>query len=357
MRIGIPKEIKTLEGRVAMIPSAAAELCRQGHSVTIERDAGIASGYQNAEYEQLGVTIVDNASALFDAAQLIVKVKEPLPAEYPLLREDHILFCYLHLATLPELATELQQKGLTAIAWETVEEGGKLPLLQPMSEVAGKLAVQLASNWLYRPNHGSGVLLGGLASSERGRVVILGAGSVGTNAALVASQLGAQVTVFERNRDRMLAIHSLAPNITALPSFSALIEKEIALADVVVGGILIPGGRTPVLVNDTMVRSMRPGSVIVDVAIDQGGCIETIRPTLWDEPIYQMHDVTHCGVTNLPGAVPRTSAQALSTALLPYVLRLAAADGLSDAAIQKGINVRDGQITHDAVRTALEGTP
>lgn len=353
MRIGVPKEIKTLEGRVALIPAAVGELGSRGHEVFIEHSAGEASGYEDSEYERLGAQIMADARALYEAAELVIKVKEPLPEEYPLLREDHILFCYLHLAALPELAAELAAKGLTAIAWETVEESGKLPLLQPMSEVAGKLAVQLASNLLYRPNHGRGVMLGGMPSTERGNVVVLGAGTVGTNAALVASQLGAQVTVFEVNRERMEAMHRLGPNVTVLPSFTALLEQRIALADVVVGGLLIPGGRTPVIVSEDMVRSMRPGSVIVDVAVDQGGCVETIHPTLWDDPTYLAHDIIHFGVTNMPGAVPRTSAQALSTSLIPYVLRLAAPGGIDDPAIQKGINVRGGDIVHAAVREAL----
>ncbi len=353
MRIGVPKEIKTLEGRVALIPAAAGELVRHGHEVYVEQGAGQPSGYADEDYTRVGVTLAADASSLYEKAQLVVKVKEPLPPEYPHLREDHLLFCYLHLAALPDLATELCNIGLTAIAWETVEENGSLPLLQPMSEVAGKLAVQLASNLLFRPNGGQGLMLGGMPTTERGQVVVLGAGTVGTAAASVAAALGAQVTVFGVRRERLDAMYRLGPNVTALPSFAHLLERHVVAADVVVGGVLVPGGRTPILVSEDMVREMKPGSVIVDVAVDQGGCVETIRPTLWDDPTYTQHDVVHFGVTNMPGAVPRTSAQALSTSLVPYILRLAGPGGLDDPAIRSGINVRSGDIVHPAVRAAL----
>ena len=353
MRIGIPREIKTFEGRVALIPAAAGELVRQAHEVYLEQGAGRASGYADEDYASVGVNLAPDASSLYEKAQLVVKVKEPLPPEYPYLRKDHLLFCYLHLAALPDLAAELCRIGLTAIAWETVEDQGSLPLLQPMSEVAGKLAVQLASNLLYRPNGGQGLMLGGMPTAERGHVVVLGAGTVGSAAVSVAAALGAQVTVFGVRRDRLDAVYRLAPNVTALPSFTHLLERHVATADVLVGGVLVPGGRTPILVSEDMVRQMKPGSVIVDVAVDQGGCVETIRPTLWDDPTYTLHDVVHFGVTNMPGAVPRTSAQALSTSLVPYILRLAAADGLNDPAIRSGINVQAGEIVHPAVREAL----
>ncbi len=353
MRIGIPKEIKTLEGRVALIPAAAGELVKHGHEVFVETGAGAASGYGDDDYAARGVAIVDDANALYGAAEMVVKVKEPLPPEYPLLRPDHLLFCYLHLAALPELAETLCRLGVTAVAWETVEEAGRLPLLQPMSEVAGKLSVQLASNLLYRPNHGRGLMLGGMPTTERGHVVVLGAGTVGTAATRVAAALGAEVTVFGINVERLAAVHQLGDNVTTLPSYQALIDERVRNADVVVGGVLVPGGRTPTLVSEQTVSQMRPGSVIVDVAVDQGGCVETIRPTLWDDPTYQVHEVTHFGVTNMPGAVPRTSAQALSTALVPYVLRLATPDGLDDAALRAGVNVRGGELLHPAVRASL----
>jgi alanine dehydrogenase len=355
MRIGVPKEIKVLEGRVALIPSAMGELVNHGHEVYLETGAGVASGYADADYERVGTKIVADAAALYAAAELIVKVKEPLPAEYPLLRPDHLLFCYLHLAAIPDLALKLKEIGLTAVAWETVEEDdGQLPLLAPMSDVAGRLSVQVATNLLYRPNGGRGVMLGGLPAAERGHVVILGAGSVGRNAAIVAAELGARVTVFDLRRERLTPLHRLSPNVTALPSFDLLRERHILDADVLIGGVLVPGGRAPMLVPEELVERMRPGSVIVDVAVDQGGCVETIRPTSWAEPTYVEHDVIHFGVTNMPGAVPRTSSQALSTSLIPYLVKLAAADGLSDPALARGVNVRAGEIVYEAVRSAVE---
>lgn len=353
MQIGVPREIKTLEGRVALIPAAAGVLVEHGHDVFVERGAGAASGFDDDEYRAVGVEVVDGAEALYQAATLVVKVKEPLPDEYPLLREDHTLFCYLHLAALPELAEFLCQRGLTAVGWETVQDRGRLPLLQPMSEVAGRLAVQLASNLLYRPNRGRGIMLGGLAGAERGHVVILGAGSVGTSAALVAAALGARVSVFAPDAEHLRTAQRLGDNVTALPAFSSLIHEHVLSADAVVGAVLVPGGRAPVVVSEATVRGMRPGSVIIDVSVDQGGCVATTRPTLWDAPIYVMHEVTHFAVTNMPGAVPRTSSQALSTALVPYVQRLAEPGGLDDPPLAAGINVRAGSLVHPAVRAAL----
>lgn len=353
MRIGVPKEIKTLEGRVALIPAAAGALVTHGHEVFVERGAGRASGYDDDDYRKVGVEVTGDAATLYDRAELVVKVKEPLAGELGRLRPDHLLFCYLHLAALPELADALCELGLTAVAWETVSEDGRLPLLQPMSEVAGKLAVQLASNLLYRPNRGRGLMLGGMASAERGHVVVLGAGSVGSSAVRVASALGAAVTVFARSPEHLRTMHGLGDGVTALPAFPALIRDHVRDADVVVGAVLVPGGRAPVVVSEDMVREMRPGSVIVDVSVDQGGCVATTRPTLWDDPTYVTHDVTHFAVTNMPGAVPRTASQALSTALIPYVLRLAAPGGIDDPALAAGVNVRDGRIVHPAVAESL----
>ena len=358
VHIGIPKEIKVLEGRVALIPPAAGELVRHGHEVHVQASAGEASGYPDAEYQALGVRIEPDAAALYGAAQLIVKVKEPIEPEYPLLRPDHVLFGYLHLAALPELAEHLQKVGLTAVGWETVEEDdGSLPLLVPMSDVAGRLAVHLGAQYLQRPNGGEGLLLGGLPTTERGHVVVLGAGSVGGNAVRVAAAFGARITVFARHRSSLERMHALGPNVTALPSYPALLAQHVADADLLIGGVLVAGARAPVLVPESLVQRMRPGSVIVDVAVDQGGCVETIHPTTWEEPVYVQHGVVHFGVTNMPGAVPRTSAQALSTSVLPYVLRLAAGlgaeGGLEDAPLVRGINVRAGEIVHPAVRAAL----
>lgn len=354
MRIGIPKEIKVREGRVALIPPAVSELVRHGHEVYVQAGAGLASGYPDMDYRQAGAQVVPDAATLYARAQMILKVKEPLPAEYSLLRAEHLLFCYLHLAANPELAWALKDKGLTAVAFETVEdENHRLPLLAPMSDIAGRLAVQIGATLLHTYRGGRGILLGGLPSTERGHVVILGAGTVGGNAAAVAAALGAQVTVFAPHRAGLERMHALGPNVTALPSYPALIEQAVYDADLLIGAVLVPGARTPKLVSKDMVSRMKPGAVIVDVSVDQGGCIETTRPTDYDNPTYVVDGVLHFAVTNMPGAVPRTASQALSTALMPYVLRLAEPDGLSDPALAKGVNVANGQFVHPAVRESL----
>ncbi len=354
MRIGIPKEIKVKEGRVALIPPAVSELVRHGHEVYVQAGAGLASGYPDMDYRQAGAQLVPDAATLYARAQMVLKVKEPVAAEYSLLRADHLLFSYLHLAANPELARVLKDKGLTAVGFETVEEGGRLPLLAPMSDIAGRLAVQIGATLLHVHRGGRGLLLGGLPSAERGYVVILGAGTVGGNAAAVAAALGAQVTVFAPHRPGLERMHALGPNVTALPSYPALIERAVYDADLLIGAVLVPGARPPKLVSADMVSKMKPGAVIVDVSVDQGGCIATTRPTDYDNPTYIVDGVVHFAVTNMPGAVPRTASQALSTALTPYVLRLAAPGGLSDPALVKGINVASGKIVHPAVRESLE---
>jgi alanine dehydrogenase len=355
VRIGIPKEIKVREGRVALVPPAAAELVRHGHEVLIETGAGLGSGYADSEYERIGVRLVRDAATLYAGAELIVKVKEPQPSEYSLLREEHLLFSYLHLAAAQELAAELRQKGLTAVAFETVEEHGRLPLLAPMSDIAGRLSIQIGMNLLHAHHGGRGILLGGLPTAERGHVVILGAGVAGGNAAAVAAAVGAQVTVFAPHRESLERMHALGPNVTALPSYQPLIEQAVATADLLIGAVLIPGAKAPKIVTRTMVKRMRPGSVIIDISVDQGGCIETTRPTTYEQPTFIEEGVVHFGVTNMPGAVPRTSSQALSTSLAAYVLRLAEPDGLKDPALASGINVQGGRIVHPAVSEALGG--
>lgn len=355
MRIGIPKELKPLEGRVALIPPAVAELVRAGHEVMVERDAGAASGYSDSEYERAGARLCGDAEALYAEATLIVKVKEPVTAEYARLKPHHILFSYLHLAANAGLAQVLCDIGLTAVAFETVEVGGRLPLLAPMSDIAGRLAVQIGATLLHRPAGGGGILLGGLPGTERGQVVVLGAGEAGGNAVRVAAALGAQVTVFERFRERQQQMHGLAPNVTALSPYEDLIDAAVAQADLVIGAVLIPGARAPHLVSAKTVGRMRPGSVVVDVAVDQGGCIETTRPTDYTSPTYTVDQVVHFAVTNMPGAVPRTASQALSAVLWPYVLKLA--EGAIDAALRLGVNVAEGKITHAAVAAALIKSP
>ena len=353
MRVGIPKEIKPKEGRVALIPPAAGELVKHGHQVYVQSGAGMASGYPDLDYRNAGVRIVEDAVTLYSEAELVLKVKEPIAAEYGLLRDDHILFCFLHLAANAELALVLKEKGLTAIAFETVQQQGQLPILAPMSEIAGRLAIQIGAVLLHAPEGGRGLLLGGLASAERGRVVVLGAGNVGSCAVSAAAEMGAQVTVFARSRESLLRVHALGPNVTALPAYQSLIVDAVLNADLLVGAVLIPGARAPQLVTAAQVAQMKPGSVIVDVAVDQGGCVETIRPTDYDHPVYVEEGVVHFGVTNMPGGVPRTSSQALSSALLPFALRLAEKEGLADAVLRAAINVREGDVVHPAVAAAL----
>lgn len=353
MRIGIPKEVKVLEGRVGLVPEACAELIGQGHQVLLQTGAGELSGYSDAQYHEIGVAIVGDAASLYGQAQMVVKVKEPQMQELALLRRDHLLFCYLHLAAAPELACALQDIGLTGVAFETVVEQGQLPLLAPMSDIAGRLSVQIGTHLLHQPQGGRGILLGGLPAAPRGHVVIIGAGEAGGNAAAVAAALGARVTVFDRKRQRLELMRALGNNVTALYPYPHAIQAAVQDADLLVGAVLVVGARTPHVVSREMVRSMKKGSVVVDISVDQGGCIETTRPTNYADPTYVWEDVVHFAVTNMPGAVPRTASQVLSAALIPYVARLAVGEWEQDAALQAGINVRDGAIVHPAVAAAL----
>ena len=353
MEIGIPKEVKPHEARVALVPDAAGQLVRRGHRVRVESGAGAASGYGDDDYAERGVAVVPDAAALYRASRLVVKVKEPVEREFPLLRADHLLFSYLHLAANPALAETLCRIGLTALAFETVQEDGGLPLLAPMSDVAGRLAVQIGAHLLHRPQGGRGVLLGGLPAAGRGRVVVLGAGQAGGNAARVAAALGAEVTVFARHRSSLARMRALGDNVTALYPYQDALEAAVAGADLLVGAVLVPGARAPQLVSEAMVARMAPGSVIVDIAVDQGGCVATTRPTDYGAPTYRCHEVTHFAVTNMPAAVPRSASQALSAALIPYLLRLAAGDWRGDPALAAGVNVEGGRVVHPAVAGAL----
>ena len=355
MRIGVPKEIKPLEGRVALVPEAAGELVRAGSEVYVQTGAGEKSGYPDSAYSAQGIQVLPDAATLYRRAQLIVKVKEPTAPEYDLLRPEHVLFSYLHLAAVPELARVLQQKGLTAVAFETVEVKGRLPLLAPMSEIAGRLAVQIGAHLLHVPQGGRGILLGGLPGTEHGRVVVLGAGAAGGAAVAAAAALGAEVTVFARSRDSLARMCQFGPNVTALHSSQGGIAAALQQTDLLIGAVLIPGARTPHLVTRAMVRSMRPGSVIVDISVDQGGCIETTHPTDYKNPTYVEEGVVHFGVTNMPGAVPRTATQALSGVIAPYVARLARPSWEQDPALHSGINVQAGSLVHPAVAASLAG--
>ena len=344
MKIGIPREIKILEGRVALTPSAVRELAKRGHQVYVEHNAGLLSGYHDHEYSEAGALMQDTAKAVYDSCELIVKVKEPQISELVHFREDHILFSFLHLAAEPNLTTELQNIGLTAIAFETVAIDKHLPLLAPMSDIAGRIAVQIGTHLLHQPQGGRGILLGGVTGTEKGQVVILGGGTAGTAATQVASALGANVLVFDPNRDKQKLLEAIGNNVSAQQPFEQDIESAVKGADLLIGAVLIPGARAPHLVSAEHVKSMKKGSVIIDISVDQGGCIETTRPTTYDNPTFLYNDVIHFGVTNMPGAVPRTSTQALSSVLLPYVLELCDKDWGANAALVKGVNLKKGEI-------------
>ena len=350
MQIGIVRETKTLEGRVALIPAAAGELVSAGHSVLIEKNAGLLSGYSDAMYQAVGVTVVADAAALYQQAQLIVKVKEPIAGDLALLRDHHILFSYLHLAADLELMRRLQAIGLTAMAFETVTDAaGRLPLLAPMSDIAGRLATQIGTTLLHQPQGGKGLLLGGLPAAERGRVMILGAGVAGGGAATLAAALGAEVVVFDKQRDRLAAMRALGANVTALYPYPDQVDHELRRADLLIGAVLVTGERAPHLVSAGQISTMTAGSVVVDISVDQGGCIETTRPTTYADPTYRVDDVVHFAVTNMPGAVPRTASQALSASLIPYVLALAQPDWQQHAGLLNGLNVQAGKVCHPAL--------
>ncbi len=354
MEIGVPKEIKDLEFRVGLSPASVRVLTEAGHIVAVETQAGAGSGFTDAEYEAVGARIVPTAADAW-SQPMVVKVKEPLPPEYPLMQKEQLLFTYLHLAAARELTEHLMQAGVTAIAYETVELPNRtLPLLTPMSIIAGRLSVQFGARFLEKQQGGRGVLLGGVPGVSPGRVVILGGGVVGTEAAKMAVGLGAQVQIFDINVERLSYLETLfGSRVELLYSSPVLIEGAIARADLVIGAVLVPGRKAPTLVSAAMVDTMRPGSVIVDVAVDQGGCVETLKPTSHSHPTYMVSDVVHYGVPNMPGAVPWTATQALNNSTLPYVVKLAN-HGLRalemDAALAKGLNVQQQQLVHPAVQ-------
>lgn len=354
MNIGIPREIKPLEGRVALSPEACGDLVHAGHRVSVEHNAGVLSGYLDDQYEASGATIAADAKTTYGQAELIVKVKEPVSADLALLREDHLLFCFLHLAANPELARRLQAIGLTAVAFETVEtDGGSLPLLAPMSDIAGRLATQIGASLLHQPQGGKGLLLGGLPGAERGRVVIIGAGNAGGNAAAMAAAMGAEVVVFDLHRERLAAMRELGNNVTALYPYREAIKREVITADLLIGATLNIGQRATHSVTRDTVRRMQPGSVIVDISVDQGGCIETTRPTTYENPTYVEEGIVHFAVTNMPGAVPRSASQALAAVLLPYVHALARPDWKDSPSLVRGINVAAGELIHPALKESL----
>jgi alanine dehydrogenase len=363
MRIGVAKEIKSEEYRVALTPAGALELINKGHEVAIETGAGDGSAFPDDAYTRIGATIV-SVDDVWERSDLVLKVKEPIPSEYPRLREGLILFTYLHIAADEPLTRALIDSGITAIAYETVEVGRTLPLLAPMSEVAGRLAPQAGAYFLEKPLGGRGLLLGGVPGVAPGRVVIVGGGVVGYNAAVIALGFGAQVTILERSIDRMRHLEEvLSGRVTLLMSSSLQIAASVEEADLVIGAVLIPGALAPKLVTREMIAGMKDGAVVVDVAIDQGGCFETSHATTHTDPVYVVDGVTHYCVANMPGAVPITSTKALTNATLPYVEAIAdlgvAGAVAGDAALAKGVNVIDGKLTYQAVAEAhgLEYTP
>jgi alanine dehydrogenase len=357
--IGIPKEIKNNENRVALTPAGVMTLITEGHSVLVEENAGFGSGFTNDDYIAAGAEIIEDAENVWLYSEMIMKVKEPIHSEYAYFRKGLILFTYLHLAAEPDLAEALKEKGVTAIAYETVEVNRKLPLLTPMSEVAGRMAAQLGSQFLQKTNGGKGILLGGVPGVNRGKVTIIGGGVVGTNAAKIAIGLGADVTIVDLSAERLRQLDDIFGNqIKTLMSNPLNIAQATADADLLIGAVLIPGAKAPKLVTETMVKSMKPGSVIVDVAIDQGGVIETIdRITTHDNPTYVKHGVVHYAVANMPGAVPRTSTIALTNVTVFYAMQIAnkgVFKAISESeALQYGVNVAKGEITYEAVAKDL----
>lgn len=359
MLIGIPKEVKVHEGRVAIVPAGVRALCKRGHHVIIEQGAGLGSSITDAQYIEAGARILPTAAEVWQKAEMIIKVKEPVPSEYPLMQRGQLLFTYLHLAAVPELARVLVEKEISAVAYETIQlSNGTLPLLQPMSEVAGKMSVQVGASLLERGHGGKGVLLGGIPGVRRGRVVIIGGGVVGTAAAKVAMGLGASVSLLDLSLPRLGYLDDIfGARINLLHSNADVIAQEVKRADLVIGAVLVPGAKAPKLVTREMISSMEKGSVVVDVAVDQGGCIETIHGTTHENPTYVVDGVIHYGVTNMPGAVAHTSTYGLTNVTLPYAVKLAdlgvEAASQGDAALAKGVNAYKGYISNETVAEAV----
>ncbi len=360
MIVAVPKEIKTREYRVGMTPAGARTLVEDGHKVLIQRDAGLGSGIPNDQYLAAGADLVDSAEEIYAKGELIVKVKEPVPPEYDLLRSGQRLFTYLHLAPAPELTHLLLDKQIAGVAYETVQlADGSLPLLKPMSEIAGRMAVQVGAHYLQKENGGKGVLLAGAPGVRAAKVVILGAGTAGSNAMRIAVGMAADVTILDIDPVRLAFWDDHFGNrIQTLMSNSQHIEEEVAGADLLIGAVLVTGARAPMLVSRELVGTMAPGSVIVDVAVDQGGCVATTHPTTHDHPVYEIDGVLHYGVANMPGAVSNTSTFALTNSTMPYVRKIAA-QGLAraakaDEALRLGVNTYGGTLCNDSVARALD---
>ena len=358
MVIGVPKEIKDHEYRVSITPEGVRILRGAGHEVMVERSAGVGSGFSDEEYRSAGARLTASPNELFDRSDMIVKVKEPQLSECHLFRSGQTVFTYLHLASSADLTKALLDAKVTAIAYETTEaKDGSLPMLRPMSQIAGRLAVQIGARYLERPQGGRGVLLSGVPGVEPGNVVVLGAGVVGESAIRIAVGMGANVTVIDRDIERLRRLDDSYPGrITTMAAMEDNIRRAVVGADLIVGAVLVPGARAPKLLSKELVAAMKPGSVIVDVAVDQGGCSETTRPTTHSDPIYTVDGVVHYGVPNMPGIVPRTSTLALTHATLPFIVRLASSGAgraiLSEPGLVKGVNLMDGKVTHRGVAEA-----
>jgi alanine dehydrogenase len=364
MKIGLPKEIKDNEYRVGLTPAGVRAFTDAGHNVFVQKTAGEGSGFDDAQYTKAGATILETADDTWGEGDMIVKVKEPIAPEYPRMREDQLLFTYLHLAPEPELTKQLMERKVTGVAYETITKNGKLPLLTPMSEVAGRMSVQIGATYLEKMNGGKGILLGGVPGVPAGRVVIIGGGVVGTEAAKMAIGLGAHVTIIDRDIDRLRYLDDIfLSKVSTLASTRDQIHEAISHADLVVGAVLVVGAAAPKLVTREMLPDIPNGSVLVDVAVDQGGCFETTHATTHSNPTYYEEGVLHYCVANMPGAVPRTSTFALTNATLPYALDLANKGFLKavgdDAGLKEGVNTFAGKLTYDAVAAAqgLEYTP
>jgi alanine dehydrogenase len=363
--IGLPKEIKDNEYRVGLTPAGVRALTDAGHKVVVEKDAGAGSGFEDELYKRAGATILDSPDDIWAQGEMVVKVKEPIAPEYPRMREGQLLFTYLHLAPDPKQTEALLKNKVTGIAYETItDRRGTLPLLTPMSEVAGRMAIQVGATYLEKMNGGRGILLGGVPGVPAARVVIIGGGVVGTNSAKIAVGMGAHVTIIDNNQDRLRELDDIfLSKISTLASSAYMIHDAVSQADLIVGAVLVPGAAAPKLVTRSMLKDVPKGAVIVDVAVDQGGCIETTHPTTHSNPTYYVEDVLHYCVANMPGAVPRTSTFALTNATLPYALKIANKGFIdaiaSDPGLKAGVNTYGGKLTYEAVAVAqgLDYTP
>ncbi|MDC6351113.1 alanine dehydrogenase [Zeaxanthinibacter sp. PT1] len=359
MKIGVPKEIKNNESRVGMTPAGVLELVREGHEVSIQSGAGDGSGFFDDDYRKAGARIVETLDEVYGLNDMIVKVKEPLPQEYPLIRKEQLVFTYFHFASDQSLTRAMIDSGAVCIAYETVEDGeGNLPLLTPMSEVAGRMAIQQGARYLEKPVKGRGVLLGGVPGVAPGKVLVLGAGTVGIQAAKMAAGLGAHVTILDVNMKRLRYVNDVMPShVVTEFSNEYNIRKLIKTHDLIIGGVLLKGAKAPNLITRDMLKEMRPGTVMVDVAVDQGGCMETTHPTTHEDPVYIIDDVVHYAVANMPGAVPHTSTVALTNVTLPYIIRIASKGWeqacLEDDGLRKGLNIVSGKVLYKEITEAF----